>query len=100
MKKVFKNSYNIVYVNCHKTAIQLGFKINKEDIGTGIIKFKIGASLWSFGENFVVQISEMKNETVVEVSSEGKVGLQIYDWGKNKENIEQFFETITEQLSK
>lgn len=98
MKREFKRPFNIVYVNCHKTAINLGFNIYKEDVNDGFIKFKIGASLWSFGEHFTVLINELSGSTTVEVKSEGSVGLQIYDWGKNKKNIEQFFETITEQL--
>ena len=100
MKNEFKEPFNVVYVNCHKAANQLGFKIFKEDIVDGVIKFTVKNSIWSFGENFKVLISKVENSTFVEVSSEGNVGLQIYDWGKNKKNIEQFFEAINEQLGK
>ncbi len=100
MKNEFKEPFNIVYVNCHKAAIQLGFKIFKEDLIDGVITFTIKDSIWSFGENFKILISKVENSTIVKVFSEGSVGLQIYDWGKNKKNIERFFEAINEQLGK
>jgi hypothetical protein len=96
MERILNASYTSVYINCHQAAKQLEFKIFKEDIATGIILFKIGWSLWSFGEEFRITIeSEGKNTTKVTIGSESSIGAQVYDWGKNKDNIILFFETLS-----
>lgn len=99
MIKEFKKEYNIVYVNCHKATLHLGFKVFKESINEGIIKFRVKASIWSFGEDFKIIItSKSALYTTVEVTSDGSVGLQVIDWGKNKRNVNDFFETLTSSL--
>ena len=100
MKNEYNSPFSIVYVNCHKTTIQLGFKILNEDINKGIIQFRVKASLWSFGEDFTIKINQIGSSTLVEVNSEPSVGLQFFDWGKNKKNIDLFFMTLTELLGK
>jgi hypothetical protein len=101
MIKEFSKEYTAVYINCHESAINLGFKIYSEDINSGVIKFKVPWSLFSFGEEFQILITKKNDsKTIVEVASEGTVGLQIIDWGKNNKNINKFFETITQLLKK
>lgn len=101
MVKEFRNNYNIVYVNCHKAAIDLNFNIYKEDITEGIIAFKVGWTLWSFGEKFKIVITEIEPTQIkVEVASEAAIKAQIIDWGKNNSNINDFFQTLTELLKK
>lgn len=101
MIKEFEKSHNQVCVKCHEAAINLGFKITMEDISQGIILFKVGWSLWSFGEEFKVIITNPKsNLTKVEVASQAAINAQVIDWGKNKDNINIFFKTLTELLEK
>lgn len=99
MVKEFAKSYNEVYIKCHEAAIKLGFDITKEDISEGIILFKVGMSLFSWGENFKILITKKgENLTRVEIASEAAIGAQLIDWGKNNENIIFFNETLNEFL--
>ncbi|WP_421870156.1 hypothetical protein [Marinoscillum sp.] len=99
MIKEFKKDYTSVYISSHKSAINLGFKIFQEDINEGVINFKVPMSWWSFGENFKILITKKGDQTtIVELASEGVVGLQFYDWGKNNKNVTNFFKTLTNQL--
>lgn len=101
MTKRFNKEHGVVYVACHETAQHLDFKITREDIIDGIIDFKIGMSLLSFGEKFRITITEIENKvTEVTVGSQAAVAIQIIDWGKNKGNINDFFELLSERLSK
>ncbi|MCO5268983.1 MAG: hypothetical protein M9897_08830 [Brumimicrobium sp.] len=101
MVKEFQQTYNVVYIKCHEAAINLNFNITKEDISEGEILFKVGWSLWSFGEQFKIIITNVStNLTKVEVASEAAFKAQIIDWGKNDKNVKAFFETLTELLKK
>lgn len=101
MIKTFATEYNIIYINCHETAIALGFDIFKEDIGEGVIRFKVPMSIWSWGEKFEIRITKnTEASTEVELASTAKVGLQIIDWGKNDKNVCSFFETLNKRLYK
>lgn len=101
MIKSFDKEYNIVYINCHKTAIELGFNVFKEDIGEGIIRFKVPMSIWSWGEKFEIRITKNTEvSTEVELASVAKVGLQIIDWGKNDKNVSCFFEMLNKRMNK
>ena len=101
MVKGYNNEYNIVYIACHESAINLNFKITEESLTEGIIEFKIGMSLFSYGEKFKIVITKINaSSTRVEVGSKVAASIQFIDWGKNKNNINSFFETLTELLKK
>lgn len=99
MVKEFEKSYNVVYIKCHEAAINLNFNITKEDIVDGEILFKVGMTWLSWGEKFKILITNVgANLTRVEIASEAVFGLQVIDWGKNNENIQNFFKTLNELL--
>lgn len=99
MVKEIEKSYNVVYIKCHEAAINLNFKITKEDITEGVILFRIGWSLRSWGEKFKIVITSVNaNRTRVEVASEAALQAQIIDWGKNNENINNFFQEVKNLL--
>lgn len=99
MVKEFDKSYNLVYIKCHEAAINLNFKITNEDIAEGIILFKIGMSWTSWGEKFKIVITSINaNLTRVEIASEAAYKAQLIDWGKNNENVKDFFRTLNELL--
>ncbi len=99
MKKVYNHPYNMVYVQCLESANRNEFDIKKENISTGKIEFKVGWSLVSFGEKFIITIIEEEpKKTSVTVTSAASVSLQIIDWGKNSDNIKEFYQTLNEIL--
>ena len=99
MTKEFEKSYNIIYIKCHEAAINLNFKISKEDITEGVILFKVGMSWTSWGEKFKIVITSVNaNLTKVEIASETAFQAQLIDWGKNNENIKNFFQEVNNLL--
>lgn len=95
MIKEFDKSYNLVYIKCHEAAINLNFKITEEDITDGIILFKVGMSWTSWGEKFKIVITSVNaNLTRVEIASEAAFQAQLIDWGKNNENVTNFFQEV------
>jgi len=99
MVREFRKSYNLVYIKCHEAAINLNFKITKEDIAEGEILFKVGMSWFSWGEKFKILITDLGSNLIrVEVASEAAFQAQLIDWGKNNENVKDFFQTLNELL--
>lgn len=99
MQKEYNHNYDKVYINCLEAAAQMGFDITKENISEGLILFKVGWSLFSFGEKFKIVITKIDiSNTKVEVGSQAAVGIQLIDWGKNNDNVTGFFETLNELL--
>lgn len=100
MIKKFPYPYIEVYVKSLEATRNLDFDIVKENIDNGIIEFKVGVSIWSFGEKFKLTITKDTTPVTIEVTSEGSVGLQLFDWNKNKNNIENFFKELNRLLRK
>jgi hypothetical protein len=101
MVKEYNKEFNIVYIACHEAAINRNFNITTESMTEGIIEFKVGLSWFSYGEKFRIIITKINaTATKVEVESKASAGIQVYDWGKNKNNINGFFETLSELLKK
>ena len=99
MVKEFSEKRSLIHIKCHEACLNLGFKIYKEDVNDGIILFKVGMTLWSFGEKFKIAISSAEaNLTKVEIASEAALAAQIYDWGKNDKNVTNFFQTLKNLL--
>ncbi|MES2396327.1 MAG: hypothetical protein V4549_10005 [Bacteroidota bacterium] len=98
MQKEFNQSYDKVYINCLEAANQLNYNIKKESMSEGLITFKIKMSFWSWGEIFTIKVTKSNNlNTLISV---GSVNGQIYDWGKNDQNITEFMALTENLLSK
>src|SRR4051812_13352086 len=98
MEKDFFLNNDFIYINCIETAEQLGFSIGNENITDGIIYFKTGVSLWSFGETIEVRLIELsKTSTRVQIRSGANA---LTTWGKNTENEIKFLETLSKLLKK
>lgn len=99
MEKQFEKSYMTVYGKCLETTRNLNFKIDTENIDTGLIEFNVGWSFWSWGEKFKITITELApSKTKVNVSSESSASFQVYDWNKNNENVKNFFKELKKLL--
>ena len=56
-----------------------------ENVGEDKVVLKMKWSVWSWGENITIDISDKKAITII---SKCICPVQLYDWGKNKENVE------------
>jgi len=94
--------YNIEYKKVFEEAInalsECKFSVKESDNKTGIIKASTKMSVWSWGENIKILIEKTSVGTKVSVISEAKA--QLFDWGKSKRNINNFFEVLNRKLNK
>lgn len=98
MKEEIAKPYDITYVKALQATRDCGFKIENEEINSGLITFKVGISFASWGERFHVQLTKLEQyRTLIEVRSEN---FQIGSWGKHEKNINDFFTTLKNLLKK
>jgi hypothetical protein len=57
---------------------------------------KIPWSIWSWGENFQIQIEDNGS---IQMKSECSFPLTIVSWGKNKRNVQKLFRTLEDNLT-
>ena len=55
-------------------------------------RVKVSLSLWSWGERVVVRIDRGR------VACESRCVVGVFDWGKNRENVESFFAALDAAL--
>lgn len=68
----------------------LAFRIDERN--PDILFAETGLSLGSTGERITIRITEHRDRTEVQVKS--KCIFQIIDWGRNKENVNRFFQHL------
>ena len=80
-----------------------GLKIENADKLQGRFVVKAGVSLYSWGENIPIQLSEIsENRTKVQITSSPKTGIMFggaFDMGKNRKNIENILSSTSQILS-
>lgn len=81
-----------------------GMKVDKADKITGHILVKAGVSLFSWGENISINLTELQNGyTGICITSSPKTGALFggaKDMGKNRKNIEIIIDAISKSLKK
>lgn len=93
--KIFKKSLNEVHNASVKALKDCGFTINEKK--GNVIKASSDISLASWGEDIEVSLSAKTNGIEVKATSEAS---QIFDWGKNEENISNIFDRIERYLNR
>jgi hypothetical protein len=80
-----------------------GLKIENADKLQGRFVVKAGVSMYSWGENIPIQLSEIsENRTKVQITSSPKTGIMFggaFDMGKNRKNIENILSSTSRILS-
>lgn len=80
-----------------------GLRIENADKLQGRFLVKAGVSLYSWGENIPIQLSEVsENRTKVQITSSPKTGIMFggaFDMGKNRKNIENILSSTSRILS-
>ena len=90
--EIFECTYQRVYDAARLAAMQCDFQIDTENANEGMIKASTKASLLSWGEDININISSVSNGVEVIMSSDAPG--QFFDWGKNMENVNCFFEKL------
>ena len=80
-----------------------GLQIENADKLQGRFMVKAGVSLYSWGENIPIQLTEIaENRTKVQITSSPKTGIMFggaFDMGKNRQNIENILSSTSSILS-
>jgi hypothetical protein len=80
-----------------------GFSVERVDDKIGSISIKAGLSLWSWGENITLSLSETPNgNTQVSILSTPKTGIALggaLDMGKNRKNIGAIMRSLSQELN-
>ena len=96
--EVYKIEYKRVFEEAMNSLSECNFSVKESDNKKGIIKESTKMSVWSWGESIIVLIEKTSVGTKVSVSSEAKA--QLFDWGKSRRNINNFFENLNRKLNK
>lgn len=100
----FPMSKDKVFEAMHKAIPTInGLKIESADKLQGRFVVKAGVSMYSWGENIPIQLSEIsENRTKVQITSSPKTGIMFggaFDMGKNRKNIENILASTSRILS-
>lgn len=99
MEETFNKDHKIVYLNSLEATSQLGYNVIYENISEGVIKFKVKSSNISWGEIFTIKVTKIDDsKTHLVISSSTR--FQLYDWGKNKKNMENFMTLLNSLFKK
>lgn len=60
----------------------------------GLLSASVNTNWRSWGETITVHVDEAPGGTIVRIRSECAFPLQIFDWGKNKENVSRIRQGI------
>ena len=93
---IYEKEYKRVFEEEKNTLSDCNFSIKESNIDSGTIKANVKMSIWSWGENIEILISKTSVGTKVTFSSSAKA--QLFDWGKSKRNINNFFEKLSKRL--
>ena len=88
----YKNAFRLALVSAKEC-----FNVQEKNINKGYIKCTTKASLWSWGESVLITIKPISS-TQTKISIESSASAQLFDWGKSRNNIDNFFNTIEQKL--
>ncbi len=96
-EKDFTSSFSLVFHESRNAVEELGWSIEEEDEGRGIIHASTGLSILSWGEDVVIEVKRRNQGVLVRVTSDTKA--QLFDWGKSRSNISRFLEELRDRAS-
>jgi hypothetical protein len=92
----YTTEYGDIFEEAYNALSGCGFIVSRTDNPSGIIKAYAGASFRSYGEDITVSIT--KNANGITVTARSKSRAALFDWGKNKENVSNFFAALQDRL--
>ena len=91
MHRQYVVSYDSLFVKCQEAVKFCGFNLQESDSLSGYIKVKARMSWKSVGEEIELRINY---KGIINVRSISVVPTTIFDYGKNKANVESLFSTL------
>lgn len=97
MEKIYTAMIDLVYISCIEAAERLDFTLYNEDITNGIIYFRAGISILSFGEIIEVRLTDLGNGTT-KTQFKSSATAQLITWGKNAGNETRFIDRLNQLI--
>jgi Protein of unknown function (DUF1499) len=97
MTKSYKTGFDTAYKACLAALRRLEFSIEYKNKEKGLINASTPTSLFSWGEDIDVRIIQDQGKIVVECVSNARS--QLFTWGKNEANMNNFFKELNTILS-
>jgi hypothetical protein len=91
MNRQYTTDFDLLFMKCQEAIKLCAFELQESDSSSGYIKAKTKMSWKSFGENIELRIN---HNGAINITSTSSVPTTLYDYGKNKENIESLFRTL------
>ena len=93
MERTYRSNFEKVYNAAKRALKELDINIEYQDREKGIIEASTGTSLFSWGEDIQIRISQRNGDVHVKVKSTSQA--QFIDWGRNEKNEENILKEIT-----
>mgnify|MGYP006189800899 FL=1 len=97
MEMEFDLSQPLLIEKMKEVLISSGFKLMHVDEQKGIISASSSISWYSWGENIYIEMDADNDKTSLKLTS--ACLLQIYDWGKNKRNLQKISREFEKSLT-
>ncbi len=97
LSKKFNKDRQSLFNSCIDALKFCKFHIQNTDTKNFTISANVSLSFWSWGEKIYV---EVKDDSTVFIRSKLALPLQIFDWGKNKRNVYNFFRNLESILNR
>ena len=92
-------SRNEAFNLCKSALNSIGAAILEVDETSGFIAARTGPSMKSWGEVVTFNIQEAANKVEIEVMSKPRTRLQLFDYGKNYQNVKKLAEILESKTS-
>lgn len=94
--RVYSEGRDQVFSAATQAGIDLGWAVTFSDKETGTVVFRAPVSLWTWGDQVSITLSACEEGTRVNLASQTPG--QIVAYGKNRRNIERFYEALGQNL--
>jgi hypothetical protein len=81
---------------CRRAIRACDFEIVRDDLPSGALEARSGATILSWGEAIFVSIRSQGG--TVRITCESQPTKQVFDWGKSSGNVAAFFRALAEHL--
>lgn len=93
-EQIIEATYDEALAGVIDTLRYCDFKLKGKEANQGTISAESKWTIWSFGENIQIILSKKRRGIQVHFYSSCKLETQIIDWGKNRQNADQFFKAL------
>lgn len=89
---------NKTFETCKKVLNDLNYSIVYENYHLGEIQAEKGGAILTFGHKIIIEIKKYNEITTTIFVKSNTIGIQIIDWGTNKENENELIELISKNI--